>query len=85
MDCRTRSGLNRYCEHGLGYTKSSRASEVTEGARLIWDRLYVQCERKGADLVNNLAGLVTKDPKLQQLNNPLPIHPQHLCQLRNDL
>ncbi len=49
------------------------------------DRLYVQCERKGANLVNNLPGLVTKDPNSQQLNDPPPIHSQHSCQLRNDL
>ncbi len=48
-------------------------------------RLYVQCERKGANLVNNLPSLVTKDPNLQQLNDPAPIHPQHFCQLGNAL
>ncbi len=49
------------------------------------DRLYVQCERKGANLVNNLPTLVTKDPNLQQLKNRPPTHPQRSCQLRNDL
>ena len=68
-----------------GVSFSSSAIEVTGGARTIWDRLYFQCERKGANLVNNLPGLVTKDPNLQQLNSPLPIYPQRSCQLRNDL
>jgi hypothetical protein len=68
-----------------GSSLSSSAIEITRGARLIWDRLYVQCEREGANLVNNLPGLVTKDPNLQQLDNLSPIHPQHWCQLGNDL
>ncbi len=48
-------------------------------------RLYVQCERKGANLVNNLAGLVTKDPNLQQLKNRPPPHPRRSCQMRNGM
>ena len=67
-----------------GSSLSSSAIEITRGARLIWDRLYVQCEREGANLVNNLPNLVTKDPNSQQLNNPSPIHPPHLGQLGND-
>jgi len=60
---------------------------VVKGSCLppLWRRLYVQCERRGAILVNNLPNLVTKDPNLQQLKNRPPTHPQCSCQTRNGM